>query len=310
MRLLYQHAPGHPVTYVSLFLPKTGACLDPSRLQGLSRLMLRMLFTGAGGLSNEEINQRLERLGATMGASLANDLAVPRLMALTENLDAALELFLLSLREPNFTEAEFERLKAELLSSWFADREEHKPLRAQEVYLHQLYRDAPTGYLPDGNDEGLRASSLENVRAQYEGLFRGAPPILAVLSDLPEQEVRARIASRVEWLREGNGRAYPWDDFAPGEARGRRVTIIPETGTNTDEVVVGGFCASETDPDWHIHRLAGSPMGRAAGTRPPGAAARATGFPRFPCTPSPRWNIRPRRWRCWSRSMRSWWPRA
>ncbi len=255
MKLLYQHAPGLPVTHVSLLLPETGACLDPPELQGLSRLITRMLFSGAGGLSNAEINGRLERLGASMGASLANDLTIPRLVTLTENLGPALELFLLSLREPNFDPEEFERLRAELLSGWFAEREEHKRLRAQEVYLHQLYQGAPTGYLPDGNDVGLRDSTLADARAHYETLSGGAAPLLAVLSDLSEAEVRERIAGRVEWPARPDGAAFPWNGFAPPAAEGRRITIVPEKDTNTDELILGAFSAAETEPDWHIHRL-------------------------------------------------------
>ena len=38
---------------------------------------------GAGGLDNQEINGRLERLGASMGASLANDFIALRLETLT-----------------------------------------------------------------------------------------------------------------------------------------------------------------------------------------------------------------------------------
>jgi zinc protease len=33
------------------------------------------------------------------------------------------------------------------------------------------------------------------------------------------------------------------------------VFLLPEPETETDEIVVGGFSAKETVPDWHIHRL-------------------------------------------------------
>ncbi len=201
------------MTSLSAVLPRTGVCLDAPHLRGVSRLMGRMLFMGAGGLSNRELNGRLERLGATMGCGLGNDNIFLRLDALTENLDAALELFLLSVHQPNFDEAEFASLKGELVSSWVADREEHKQLRAQEMYMQQIYRDAPNGFLPDGTGQGLRASTLDDVRAQHVKLFGGGEPFLAVLSDLPEGEIRARIADKVELPRRANGSDYPWDGF-------------------------------------------------------------------------------------------------
>ena len=72
MRLLYRHSPAQPVTHVSLLLPRTGVCLEPGHLRGVSRLMARLLFMGAGGLTNRELNSRLERLGASAGCSLAS----------------------------------------------------------------------------------------------------------------------------------------------------------------------------------------------------------------------------------------------
>ncbi len=255
MKLFYQNVPALPVTSLSVVLPRTGVCQDAPHLRGVSRLMGRMLFMGAGGLSNRELNGRLERLGATVGCALANDNIFLRLDTLTENLDAALELFLLSVHEPNFDEAEFARLKGELVSSWVADREEHKQLRAQEMYMQRIYRDAPNGFLPDGTDQGLRASTLDDVRAQRARLFEGGEPFLAVLSDLPDGEVRARIAEKVELPRRPNGGDYPWDGFVPPQAEGRRVTIIPDPDTNTDELILGTFSAREKDPDWHVHRL-------------------------------------------------------
>ena len=255
MKLLYQQAPATPLTSISLMLPRTGVCLDPPDVRGATRLMGRLMFMGAGGMDNRELNSRLERLGATMGASLANDFAVLRLETLTANLDAALELFLLSVLEPTFDEAEFSRLQQELVTTWIADREEHKQLRAQEIYLQQMYGGTPNGYLPDGTEQGLRACTLAHVRGQYEKLFGGGDAFVAVLSDLPEAEVQKRVAGRIALLRRPNGAPYPWDAFSPRVPQGRRVTLIPDAETNTDELIFGMFSAREKEADWHIHRL-------------------------------------------------------
>ena len=233
----------------------TGVCLDPAPIRGATRMMGRLMFMGAGGLNNWELHSRLERLGAFMGASLANDFTVLRLETLTANLDAALELFLLSIREPAFDEAEFLRLQQELLTSWIADREEHKQMRAQEIYLQQLYGGASNGYLPDGTDEGLRACTLENVREQYAKLFSGGEPFLAVLSNLTDGEIDSRVVGKIELPHKGNGAPFPWDLFRPQENEGRHITLIRDDGSNTDELVFGMFCAREKDADWHIHQL-------------------------------------------------------
>ena len=157
--------------------------------------------------------------------------------------------------EPAFDEAEFSRLQQELLTTWIADREEHKQLRAQEIYMQQMYGGTPNGYLPDGTDQGLRACTLAHVRGQYEKLFGGGEAFVTVLSDLSEAEVQKRVAGRIALPRGPNGAPYPWDAFSPQAPQGRRVTLIPDTETNTDELIFGMFSAREKEADWHIHRL-------------------------------------------------------
>ena len=66
MRLIHERSAGIPLTYVHAIFPHAGTCLDPAGLQGLTRTTLRLMFAGARGLSNAELNGRLERLGASM----------------------------------------------------------------------------------------------------------------------------------------------------------------------------------------------------------------------------------------------------
>jgi zinc protease len=254
MRMIHERLAGIPLTYVHLVFPRAGACLDPAPLQGLTHTMLRLMFAGARGLSNAELNGRLERLGASMGFSQQNDHLSLRLVTLTENLDAAVDLFLAALHEPNLDGGEFARLKADALSSWQADREESKAIKAQEVYLHELYRGGPQGYQSDGTLDGLEALTLPAVQQHYRTVFGQAEPFLAVLSDLPREDAERRLAQRIT-PPPGKPLPDPWSGFAPARGTGRRIVLLPEAATETDEIVVGGFSAKETEPDWHVHRL-------------------------------------------------------
>ena len=254
MRLLYEKSPV-PVTSVAVFLPRTGACLDPAQRQGLTRAMVRLQLMGAGGLASSEFNGRLEVLGAAISYSLANDFLVLRMTTLSENLDAALGLFQLVLAAPNFDEGEFGRLKAELISTWIADREENKQVRVQDMYLKKIYRGTPHGYVADGTLEGLERVTCGEVRAHFSHLFGWAPPLLAVLSDLPEDDVGARIVGHIVLPQRPPHGEHPWDRFAPQQNGGRSVTVIDDPHTQTDELLLGAFSTQETVPDWHVHRL-------------------------------------------------------
>lgn len=256
MKLLFQRTPARPVTQLNLVFPRSGACLDDPALRGLTRLTLRQMLMGAGGMSNDELNGRLERLGASTGFSLNNDHFTLRLLTLTENLDAALELFLLSINRPHFEREEFTQLQSELVSGWLAERDESKQTRAREVYLNRIYEGRALGFQSDGLAEGLRSIPPERPPAHYQMLFSGPPPFAAALSDLPREAIESRLLPRLALPAPtgGNG-AHPWDDFTPPERTGRRVTIVADEQTQTDEMVMGYFAAHRGDPDWHLHRL-------------------------------------------------------
>jgi len=256
MRFLHRQSAAFPVTQVVLIFPRSGVCLDPADRQGLTRLTSRMLFSGAAGLAHAEYNSRLERLGANAGSTLANDHLTLRLITLTQNLDRALDLFLDAIFRPNLDEEEFRRLREELHSSWISDREEHKNLRALDVYLQRIYEGQPTGYQADGTEAGLLGATIGDVRRQYGHLFGSEEPILGVLSDLPRAEAERRIAPRFAAPAPApNGAAYPRDGFRPKRPAGRHATIIADPLTQTDEVIAGVFTVGENDPDWHVHRL-------------------------------------------------------
>jgi zinc protease len=260
VRLIYRQDAATPLTQVFVVVPRSGACLDPAERQGLSRFALRLMFMGAGGMDHGTLSGRLERLGANTGFSLSNDHVTLRLTTLSANLDAALELFLTSLQRPHFDAQECAQLRSELTSAWISDREESKQLRAQEVYLQRIYRGRPHGYRADGLLEGLRGATLDELRGQYVRLLAGREALCAVLTDRPQAEVQARIVERLALPAPQPGapapQPYPWEGFAPPRrGAGHRVTIVADAHTNTDEVLLGGFSAAQTVPDWHLHRL-------------------------------------------------------
>lgn len=277
MKLLYRNTPGRPVTQINLIFPRTGACLDRPERQGLTRFTLRQMLMGAGGMSTGELNGRLERLGASTGFSLANDHFTLRLISLSENLEAALELFLLSLHQPRFDAGEFAQLQTELVSGWVAERDESKQTRAHEVYTHRVYGGGPQGYLSDGVLQGLRAITLDEVKSHYRTLFSGDAPLMALLSDLPQGALESQVVSRLT-IPDGNSRdtadgaagpggsgadesesaqngIYPWDGFSPPRRSGRRITIVSDENAQTDEMIMGYFSTHQKDPDWHLHQL-------------------------------------------------------
>ncbi|MDH4225929.1 MAG: insulinase family protein [Deltaproteobacteria bacterium] len=256
MRIFHRQAPAFPLTQVAVFFPRSGASLDPQSRQGLGQLALRMLNRGAGGLSNMAFNTRLEKMGANIGFGLSSDQASIRLLTLTENLAPALDLMMLAATRPNLDPKEFSLQQQESCSQWVSDREENKRLRAQEVFTRTLFENHPAGYSPDGTPGGCLASTVEEARGQLSLIFGRRDMVVGVLSDLPREQTADLIEDKLKGLDEGDGPAtHPWENFVPPPKKGRRVTIIDQGDTETDEIIGGVFSAGEGEPDYHLHRV-------------------------------------------------------
>ncbi|MDH4122129.1 MAG: insulinase family protein [Deltaproteobacteria bacterium] len=253
--MLYRQARAFPVTHVNLVFPHSGACQDPADRQGLSLLTLKMLLKGAGGMPSGEFNRAMERLGASMQVNLSSDTLSLRLVTLTASLDQTLALFLTALTRPNMEEEAFRQLRQEALSNWIAEREENKRTRVRDVYLSAQYGQGPLAYGTDGTRQGLEAIRVEDCRRRHQEMLAGSRPLLAVLSDLTQEEIEARVAARFSFPTPGAPAPYPWDTFRPPQPNGRQAVVIADPETQTEELMAGFFSVHEADPRWHVHRL-------------------------------------------------------
>ena len=255
MNLIHEQVPHLPLTNVVLVLPRTGVCLDPPQKQGLTHVLTQLMLRGAGGLSQAELHEQLERLGASISCGIQSDHSTWSLSTLSENAGASLRLFQSTLVEPNLEQGELDSLKRELISTWIHNREENKFSRAQDIYFRQLFCGGEQGFSTDGTLAGLRNISLDDVRSHYENQFKGSPPLLGILSNHPLEQVEDSIAGKLALPVSAPLAHHPWDDFVPTHSEGRAVTIISDPDSNTDEILMGGFVANEVEAGWPVQRL-------------------------------------------------------
>ncbi len=263
MNIIHQHALTSRISQIQLVLPRTGYCLDPNSLDGLTRVTLRMLEQGAGGMDAQTFNAQLEKLGANIGHTLANDHIRVFLSVLTENIEVAIEMFAKALFQPNFTQQCLTQLKQELISTWITERQQSKHLRAIEVLFVNLHKGGPQGKSADGNPTGINNITLENVQSQYKKIFVSPKAFFAIVSNLPKKQLETMLEPLEKFIATSKPTPFthPWDEYNPLTPPGRRVTIVPEANTNTDEILLSRFAANESKNDWYIQQLANFILG-------------------------------------------------
>jgi zinc protease len=237
----------HSLPLVSMTLAlKSGSAHDPAGKEGVSRLALRMLRRGAGGMSSNEIEDAIDRLGAEIGTDVAPSGATVGAQVIRRNLDPFLDLLVKMLGSPSFVDDEFGRLKretiAEILESRDSDRAlAHKALR-RSLFAGHLYGRSTTG-----TTATVGALVQDDAREAYALHMRRGNLVLGLSGDVDEATAR-RVAERIlSAIPEGAG--LPDPIVEPEPTKGRRLVFVDKPERTQTQILVGTLGTSAFDPD-------------------------------------------------------------
>jgi zinc protease len=104
----------HDVPLVTLVVAlRCGSAGDPPGKSGLSRIAVRMLRRGCESMTSEEIDFRIDALGAEMAVDTSHSTVAIHAQVIARNLDAFVDLLSRLLSTATFPEDELARLKRE-----------------------------------------------------------------------------------------------------------------------------------------------------------------------------------------------------
>ena len=166
---------------------------------GLAALTASMLNEATERSSNEELSDRLQKLGSTISFGAGDNDTVATVRSLTRNLDATLAVLAEKLMQPKFDAADFDRLKAQTLEAIKTSKKEASPT-ADVVYRLLLFgHDNPIAYRNAGTVATVEALSLDDARQFYAQHFSPAIASLVVVSDLGQQALLEKLAVLESW---------------------------------------------------------------------------------------------------------------
>ncbi|MCE3226783.1 MAG: peptidase [Bacteroidetes bacterium] len=176
-----------------LFSFKAGHRYEPKEKSGVSELTSAMLEQSTMKTSAEEVENKLNRLGASMSASSGDEDFTISLQAPKENLKACLKIFEECLLEPKFDNAEFEIEKKKQLDGITQGLTNASTL-AENAYRRLLYgADHIMGFPSNGSSETVGALKVDDVKNFYNSL-NSSMLTIAVSGDINRDEVEAELA--------------------------------------------------------------------------------------------------------------------
>jgi zinc protease len=189
--LLVRRKQGVPLVTVGVYLPR--AEFDPPSQAGLGALSIRSSVRGAGDLDSGELAFAFERLGGTLGTSVASDWLGFGTTVLAENLGEAAVLLNLVLQAPRLseedvtTERDLMRMEAEHVT----DDMFRYPF---QLGFAAAFGETAYGLPVNGLPHTLSTIRPDHVRAWHEQAVQGIRPIVIAVGDVDREHASAVLA--------------------------------------------------------------------------------------------------------------------
>jgi zinc protease len=226
---------------------KSGSAEDPEALLGLTRLCGRLMRRTAAGLRAEDVDARIDRMGASLGLDSGHGSLALSGSVLERSFDDFMGLLEQILCAPGFAEDELERLKRETLAELTEILDSDQQL-AQRWFLRTLFAGHPYGRTVIGSEKTLQAITAADVRRCYERHFTRKNLIFSFAGAL--ERGRVERASRAIW------EALPPGDVdvpAPPEPvapKGRHLVFVDKPERTQTQILIGGLGAHPSDEDY------------------------------------------------------------
>ncbi|WP_411833611.1 M16 family metallopeptidase [Pseudoxanthomonas mexicana] len=209
-----------------------------------------LLLRGSKSLTREQIDKRFDDLKANVSVDGGAQNAYISVTTKRENLAEALRLAADVLRNPAFSESEFEQLRTQAITSLEASRQEPSRFAGEAMQKHFNHWQAGHPYAFRSLDERLaavRALKLEDVRAFHRDFYGTATGEVAIVGDFDADA----LTQELQALFAGWKSARPFARIADGHRPVATVRESFETPDKANAVLLAraGFALNADDPD-------------------------------------------------------------
>jgi zinc protease len=239
--------PSHDVPLVSFVVAlRNGSALDPEGKSGLARIAMRMLRRGCRGMNSEQIDFRIDALGAELVVDTSASTVAIHAQVIARNVEPFVDLVATMLEAPTFPEPELDRLKRESIAEIVEARDNDRVV-AQKALQRTLFEGHPYGRNSGGTTHTLAAIERADVVAFYERYVVPGNIVVGIAGDLGPDRAPGLARRLVAGLTAGAAAA---DDVAdPTMVPGRRLVVVDKPERTQTQILVATLGTSPHDED-------------------------------------------------------------
>ena len=181
-----------PLVNFSLVLDG-GHLLDDLSKNGVANLMSDIMMEGTASKTPLELEEAIDRLGASINMYTTDESIVVRGNTLARNFDATMALVEEILLEPRWDEKEFERIKTSTING--IQRSDANPnVIANRVYNKVLYgENHPLAQPTSGTVESVEAITIQDLKDYYNNYFSPSVSRFHVVGDVSKDKALAAL---------------------------------------------------------------------------------------------------------------------
>lgn len=167
-----------------------GSSQDPAGKEGVTHILSAMLDEGAGDLSAQQFQERMEEIAMRMSFEEGKDTFYGNLQTLTVNRDKARDLLKLALTKPRFDADAIERIRKQVLASHdYAERDPEK-VASREWYAH-AFAGHPYARPATGTKASVAGIARDDIEAVRRKTFARSNLKVVAVGDIDAAELGA-----------------------------------------------------------------------------------------------------------------------
>ena len=252
-----------PTTQLTIRV-KAGQADESLDALGLAALTASMLDEATALSTQEEISNRLDKLGSSVSISAGDSYTTVSVRSLTENLDATLAIAMERLLQPAFAEDDFARVKDQTLEGIRTAKKEPGQV-ASEIFDRQLFGDNSFAYMNAGTVETVEALTLQDVRDFYDTHYSPTATDVIAVSSLSQAELTDALSPLAAW--DGGDTPKRMADTFPA-LEGGTIYLVDKPGAAQSEIRIGmRSLPFDAAGDYYAATLMNFPLGGAFNSR-------------------------------------------
>ncbi|MFB2918266.1 M16 family metallopeptidase [Aerosakkonema sp. BLCC-F2] len=230
---------------------------------GLSHLLASVLTKGTDRLTASEIAERVESLGASLGADAAADYFLLSMKTVSADFAEILELAGQLLRSPSFPETEVE-LERRMALQAIRSQQEQPFTVAFEQLRQAMYRDHPYAMSSLGTESSVSKLRRADLQEYHRTYFRPDNTVISIVGRIAPEDAIAQVEQVLgDW--EAPATPIPTLNLP-------RITPIPHPSvtyqpTQQSIVMLGYLTPSVGSPDYMALKLLNTYLGNGLSSR-------------------------------------------